>query len=242
VAATTGTGFGESIGIIETAEQLQSLPETTEALRRGELSAPQLRAIASTAATNPDSEKELLEAASTGSLKGLKDACLRVKARTLSETESRARYEEIRKNRSLVMWTDANGVGRVDARLTPDALGRFASAIQHEANAIFGEARKSGHHEAPAAYAADALVALVTGTGAGTTPSAGSARADTDTGTGKTKRRQAAPRPTTTMHLRVDLAALRRGSLKGGELCEIPGVGTRWARPFSEWSSPTGST
>ncbi len=27
------------------------------------------------------------------------------------------------------------------------------------------------------------------------------------------------------MHLRVDLAALRRGSLEGEEICEIPGVG-----------------
>lgn len=139
-----------------------------------------------------------------------------MKARAVSETDARERYEQIRKNRSLLTWTDSDGVGRVEARLTPDALGRFVAAIQSEANAIFKVARKSGHHESPMAYAADALVALVTGTSV------------TGTSAGSTSRSGASSkvaRPTTMMHLRVDLAALRRGSLDDGEVCEIPGVG-----------------
>jgi hypothetical protein len=217
IAEKSGTGLGEAMGLLETAERLESLPETTDALRRGELSAQQVSVVASTAISDPKSEKELLEAAASGSLKGLKDVSLRVKARSQSETDSRVRYEEIRKNRSVVLWTDHEGVGRLEARLTPDALGRVAAALSAESRAIFAEARKSGHHESPAAYAADALVALVTG----------SSSTGTSTSTGTTTRgsRSKSPAPRTMMHLRVDLAALRRGRIDAGEVCEIAGIG-----------------
>jgi Domain of unknown function (DUF222) len=201
VAETTGSGIGESHGLIENSGRLVELPETTEALRRGELSGAQLREMAATAAAHPRAESELLEAAKRHGLRGLRDQCRRVKARSMSETDARARYEEIRKNRSLQMWTDQDGVGRIDGRLAPDDFARFCGAIKAKSDLIFGEARKAGHRESGAAYAADALVALVTGGQVGRTG-----------------------RPTT-MHLRVDLAALRRGSLEEGEVCELPGVG-----------------
>ncbi len=132
-----------------------------------------------------------------------------MRARSAGEAESRARYEEIRRNRFLLMWTDRDGAGHVEARLTPDAMARMTAAIRRESNAVFEEARKAGQREPTVAYEADALVALVTGTSVtgGSVPATGSAR------------------PTTLMHLRVDLAALRRGSLGDGETCEIPGVG-----------------
>jgi len=208
VAEKTGSGFGAGAGMLESSERLVSLPETTEALRRGELSGAQVREITATAIRNPQAEGELLAAAQRHGLKGLKEECLRVKARALSEKDARARYEEIRKNRSLHLWTDQEGVGRLEARLAPDDFARVVSAIQTKSDVVFGEARKSGRRESTAAYAADALVALVTGTvGTATAASSGTSR------------------PTTTMHLRVDLAALRRGELEGDEVCEIPGVG-----------------
>ncbi len=209
VAEVTGTSLGEAIGMLETAGRLQSLPETTDALRRGELSAPQVKEIATAAAENPSTEGELLEAAGTKGLKGLKDHCRRVRARSAGETETRARYEEIRRNRFLLMWTDRDGAGRVEARLTPDAMARLTTAIRKESNAVFEEARKAGHREPTVAYEADALVALVTGTSV----------------TGGRASATGSVRPTTLMHLRVDLAALRRGNLCEGETCEIPGVG-----------------
>jgi hypothetical protein len=156
----------------------------------------------------------LLEVAGRRGLKGLKEECARVKARAIGETEARARYEAVRKSRSLVTWTDSDGVGRIEARITPDALGRFVAAIQGEANAIFGEARKSGQEESPKAYAADALMAFVSGTNVtGLSSGAGSGASGRTGG------------PTTMMHLRVDIGALRRGKLEEGEVCEVPGVG-----------------
>jgi hypothetical protein len=109
------------------------------------------------------------------------------------------------------MWTEADGAGRVEARLAPDAFARFAGAIRKESNVIFHEARKSGRRESTAAYQADALVSLATATSGSGSNGAG------DNGAGT-----ATP---TMMHLRVDMAALRRGRLRNDETCEIPGVG-----------------
>jgi hypothetical protein len=208
VAEKTGSGLGEANSILESSERLVSLPETTQALRRGELSGAQVKEITATAARNSAAEGDLLQAAKSQSLKGLKDECRRVKARAMSESDARARYDEMRKNRALHLWTDSDGVGRIDARLAPDDFARVCSAVRTEADAVFREARKSGRRETTAAYAADALVVLVTGANVTATTASSPTR-----------------RPTTTMHLRVDVAALRRGELEEGETCEIPGVG-----------------
>src|SRR5579862_7337551 len=93
VAKATGTGLGEAIATLETAERLQSLPMTTEALRSGALSAPQVREIAAAAANRPSAELQLLEAATTCTLKGLKDQCRQVRAVTGSSATENARYE-----------------------------------------------------------------------------------------------------------------------------------------------------
>ncbi|MGH9017610.1 MAG: hypothetical protein ACRDY1_07670 [Acidimicrobiales bacterium] len=212
VAETTGTGIGEAAGLLQSSEQLVALPETAAALRRGELSSSQLRALAPAAALDPGAEGELLETARRSGLKGLREQCLRVQARRRSETEAETRYREIHRNRSLMMWTDPDGVGRVEARLTPDDLAKVASAIRAESARVFHRARRAGHREPSVAYDADAFVALVTGTA--------------ETASAPEPRRRAKNgKPTTVMHLRVDLAALRRGSLQEGETCEIPGVG-----------------
>ena len=187
VAETTGTGTGQALGLLESSEAMACLPRTSEALVRGELSGPQLKEIAATAGADPGAEGDLLEAARRHGLKGLKDLkeqCLRVRARSVTETEARARYEQIRKNRSLELWTDHEGVGRVDARLAPDDFARVAAAVGAEADAVFREARRAGHREPTAAYAADALVALVTGTAAsGTGPSPSPSRSRRNSGT-----------------------------------------------------------
>jgi Domain of unknown function (DUF222) len=217
MAHKTGSGIGQSKGMIDNSERLQSLPETSDALRRGELSGVQIQEIVAAAAETPTAERQLLQAARNEGIKGLRDECRRVKARETSEADARARYENIRKTRFLKMWTDHDGAGRVEAKLTPDDFARLAGAIRKEATTVFHEARKSGRREPTTAYEADALVALVTGT-SGTTGA--SLR-----GSGATTSGASGSRPTTMMHLRVDLAALKRGRLKGDECCEIPGVG-----------------
>jgi hypothetical protein len=207
LAKQTGTGLGEAIASLETAERLQSLPRTTEALRTGRLSGPQVREIAAAAASRPSAELQLLDAATTGTLKGLKDQCRRVRAATGSAQAENARYEAVRKSRFFRHWTDPDGGFRGEFKLTPDAGARLVSSLEERANELFDEARKAGEREPSAAYRADALVDLVTGGGPG--------RAGRTTKGG----------PSTVVHLRVDAAALRRGYVEEGEVCEIPGVG-----------------
>jgi hypothetical protein len=204
VARATGTGLGDAIATLETAERLESLPRTTEALRNGALSAPQVREIAAAAAARPSAEDELLEAASTCTLKGLKDRCRRVRAVAGSAAAENERYEAVRKSRFLRHWSDPDGAFRGEFKLTPDAGARLLSSLEVRANELFDVARKSENRESPSAYAADALVDLVTGSLPG----------------GKAK-----PNGSSVVHVRVDASALRRGHVENGEVCEIPGVG-----------------
>jgi len=202
MAATTGTGLGEAIGALETSAALGSLPETAEALRRGALSAPQLRVIAGAAKEDPRTEAELLAVAATASLKGLKARAAQVRAVAGSAAEELARYNAIRAARAVRHWSDPDGAFRLDARLTPDAGARLLSVLRPEADARFHQARQDQDQESPAAYLADALVALVCG-----------------------EARSGATGPRATVSIRVDAAALRRGHAEAGETCVIPGVG-----------------
>ncbi len=91
MARTTGTGLGEALGTLETAEALRRLPETTEALCRGELSASQVKVIAGAAVDHPDTEKVLLESAASESFKGLKERAAQVRAAATSAEAENAR-------------------------------------------------------------------------------------------------------------------------------------------------------
>ena len=121
MAQKTGTGIGEALGALETSAALECLPATTEALRRGALSSPQVKVIAGAAAVDPRTETRLLEGAATGNLKGLKDAAAQVRAAAHSAAQELARYNTLRAGRALRHWTDPDGAFRLDARLTPDA-------------------------------------------------------------------------------------------------------------------------
>ena len=93
-------------------------------------------------------------------------------------------------------------------RLTPEVGGAFKAAVEAEAQRIFRERRKNGEREPLEAYAAEALANLVLG----------------KTTTQGVKY---------TVHILIDHAALVRGFLMDGEVCEIPGVGpvnVNWVR------------
>ena len=126
LAKESGTGLGDAFGSLETAERLESLPRTAEALRKGQLSAPQVREIAAAAARDRSVEVELLEAATTWTLKGLKDRCRRVRAVSGSAEAENARYEAIRKTRYFRHWSDVDGAFRGEFKLTPDDGGEAA--------------------------------------------------------------------------------------------------------------------
>jgi hypothetical protein len=208
MAAKTKTGMGEAMASLKTAEALASLPSTSEALRRGDLSVSQAHEITVAAAAHPEAEGALLKAAADHSLQGLRQKCAQVRAAAGSAARENERYRAVHAARYLRHYNDADGAFRLDARLTPDAGAKLVSAIETEARAVFDEARKAGTHEPAAAYAADALVALAGRGARGSSGAPGRCRG-----------------PRASVHIRADLSALRRGHVKPGETCEIPGVG-----------------
>ena len=215
VAEATGTGIGPAINALETARHLGSLPATDQAVRQGKLSEAQAKEIAGAAILRPEAEQSLVEAAGQQPLSVLKLRCKRVRA---TGPDQLATYEAIRKGRYLRNWVEDNGAVRFDARLTPDEGARLVAAVAAETERLATAARRAGLVEPRRAVAADALVALVrrTTTDDDTGHRRGSCGADGPCRTGA---------PTATLHVRVDHAALVRGHVEAGELCEIPGIG-----------------
>ena len=226
VAEATGTGLGPAITALEAARQLGSLPATDEAMRDGRLSESQVKEIAGAAILQPEAEQELVDAAGQQPLNVLKLRCRRVKA---TGQDQAATYKAIRRGRYLRHWTDNDGAVRFDARLTPDEGARLVAAVKDQTDRLAAEARRAGVDEPRKALAADALVRLAC-RGTGSTPASGNgnrpgrAEGDRDSGRGGTSG-PAPSGPTTMVHVRVDHAALVRGHVEAGEICEIPGIG-----------------
>ena len=218
VAEATGTGLGPAITALEAARRLGSLPATDEAMRKGQLSESQVKEIAGAAAVRPEAEQELVQAAGQQPMSVLKLRCRRVRA---TGPDQGTTYATLRRGRFLRHWTDHDGAVRFDARLAPDEGARLASLVGDETDRLASEARRAGADEPRKALAADALVRLAcgrswSGSGNGAGPDPGSDSAPERTGPSG---------PSTMVHVRVDHAALIRGRLEGGEICEIPGIG-----------------
>jgi hypothetical protein len=225
LAEVTGESRGEATDLLHLGESLSAQPEVDEAYREGRLSRTRAALVAAAARVNPRGEHELVAGAATDTLRQLRERCARVRAEGRTAEEQARAYEAIRASRRCRTWTDASGAFRLEALLTPDAGAFVSAALTPEADRLFGLARTAGRHESPDAYAADALFALVTGRGVDD-PRVGR---DAHPGASMPQEERTPPapppRPAATVHLRVDLAALRRGKTASGEVCEIPGVG-----------------
>jgi 5-methylcytosine-specific restriction endonuclease McrA len=230
VAEATGTGIGPAITALETARHLGSLPATDEAVRQGRLSETQVNEIAGAAILQPEAEISLVEAAGEQPLSVLKLRCKRVRA---AGQDPRTSYETIRRGRYFRNWVDDAGAVRFDARLTPDEGARLLASVAAESDRLAAAARKAGVNEPRKAFLADALVGLacrsaepagnVVPRGKGPTGIPGSEAVGTASCGSAGSR--AAGEPSAVVHVRVDHAALMRGHVVAGELCEIPGIG-----------------
>ena len=224
VAEVAGTGIGPALTTLETARHLGSLPATDDAVRRGRLSESQVKEIAGAAILRPESEQALVDAAGQQPMSVLKLRCRRVRA---AGQDPRSTYEAVRRSRYFRNWVEDSGAVRFDARLTPDEGARLLASVEAEAARLSAAARRAGVDEPRRALAADALVGLACGrSGAGSAPRrdrrSGTGGGPTGTGAGTTC---GTTSPSAVVHVRVDHAALVRGRVEGGELCEIPGVG-----------------
>ena len=145
VAEATGETVGAASRTLETARALDALPATDEAFRSGRLSEVQAAEVAGAAAAEPHAEADLLEAAGSTSVKGLRDRCRQVRAGAEADDQAWARRLHV--ERRAHEWTDPDGAYRLEARLAPDAGARFSSAWKAHIERIFCDARRAGRRE-----------------------------------------------------------------------------------------------
>ncbi|MBJ7513055.1 MAG: DUF222 domain-containing protein [Acidimicrobiia bacterium] len=208
LAIETDSPQYEAQSVVLLATQLQHLPVTQAALRNGTLSNAQAVEVARGAIVAPNIETQLLNLARHATVRDLRDATSRVVAAATDEAE---RHRQVHKSRYFKSWTDLDGSFNVRGSMTAANGALVMAALKPIQDEIFRSARKSGNHERPEAYAADALMALCAKANA--TDSAG--------GTSKSR----TTRPNAVMNIRIDIDALKRGHTKHGEICEIAGVG-----------------
>ncbi len=222
LASVTGSSVGEAVDLLKVGEALAEQPRLEEAFRSGRLTPGRAKLISGAVKVNPRKEADLVAGAQQDSFRRLKDRCLQARAEGRSAHDAEAVHAAIHAQRRCRTWTDEQGAFRLDALLTPEAGASLLAALKIRSDRCFHASRRAGIHEALDAYTADALVSLVTGAGApGEKQSGQNGSEDKTSG----QKRPPAPGPRAMVQLRVDLGALRRGSVGDGETCEIPGVG-----------------
>jgi 5-methylcytosine-specific restriction endonuclease McrA len=196
LASATGVGVGEAGRELETARRLEDLPATAEAFRAGELSEAQASEIAASAIVDRDAEAALLEAARGGaSFRAVRDQC---RETTMRAADDAARARRLHDTRAASTYLGTDGHVVLHAEMAPDVGAAVVSVLDQKTDELFRAARATGTTDLRAAYAADALAALVLGEGS-------------------------RPSPDVRMHL--DHAALARGYAEPGERCHLDGVG-----------------
>jgi Domain of unknown function (DUF222) len=243
LAKQAGTSTSAAKEALDTSNRLTELPGLAGALRRGELSPAQAAAIAGAAAADRSAERRLLELAPRSSLGELREECARVKA--AADPDPEATNRRIHQQRRCRQYTDAEGGWNLSARGTAQDGAAFTMVLNAITDNVFATARRNGRHEPPEAYAFDALMAMATHASRPDQPAApangsvapvaempdrdesadhvGSPAEDAQPVGPVPPRRWSNPRYLAL--LRVDAAALRRGRVDGGELCEIAGIG-----------------
>lgn len=159
----TGTTAGAANDKIQTGARLADQPDLDAAARRGEFSAEETSTMAGAGAASPGAEKDLMHKARAGaSLNEIRDEANKIKANALGDRE--ARRKQIHDERHIRAWTDAQGAGNLRMRDNPEVIARVMARVDEETDVIFAERRRDGTYERREAYAADALVRIVTGT------------------------------------------------------------------------------
>lgn len=201
VARHTGCDPERAKDGLEMAGRLPDCPFVGAEFRAGNLSEAQAHVIAEAAAVRPEAEARLVGFARTSSLRRLREECRRVKNADESATEE---WKRVYRSRALKTWVGRDGATCGTFRLTSEAGAAFLGAIEERKAKHVKAARREGRREPFEAYAADALVELVT--------------EEREGSGGRT-------RPKTMVIVHVAYEALCRNALADGEVCEIAGIG-----------------
>ena len=201
-----GTVSGSSAAVAKSrlaaAGRAAADPALTGALHAADLSAPQLKLVSETAAVAEGASGTLLDLSGQGaSHQELADAAARLRAAARSRQSEHARRARVHQCRHLRSHQRPEG-GIGGAFLCDEvAWARIAPRLEAEARRRW---KAAGQKEPLDAHRLDAFLELLAG-GSGPGGSGGTARPH--------------------MVVIVNAEALRRGSVQGGELCEIEGIG-----------------
>ena len=179
------------------------MPPTEKAFRKGALAERQAIEVVAAGVLDVASQEELLYFAEAESYAQFHHRAQRIRGNAMDEEQKHRRAHQ---NRKLIHWTDEEGVFRLDGRLTTASGATVLACLQPFFNRITRQAAKDKIKESAAAHLADALVHM-------------SQTACTTRGDGGIRG------PRAVVHLRLDYAALERGYLESGDICEVPGVG-----------------
>ena len=161
LASTTGVSVGDAARELETAARLEELPATADAYLAGELSGAQAAEIAATASVDPDAEASLLSLARDGaSYRSVREQCRERVMRASDDAAHACRLHETRSGRS---YPGLSGHLVVHGEFAPEVGARVHSVLEQKTDEFFRAARQAGTTELRAAYAADALAALILG-------------------------------------------------------------------------------
>lgn len=203
LARATGASVGAARSALRTGRRLGSLPRLRTAVRRGEVSAQRAAVVAEAAAVAPAEEARLVECARHESLRELRLLARGVVAAADPRTDEE-RAEAIHDERRAASWTAADGAGEGAFRGPVEQVAEIAAALDAHQERLFSQARAEGSRQPHAALRFDALLAM--------------ARASVRGGdAGK-------PLPKKLL-VRADRAALARGAVAPGEVCDLPGHG-----------------
>ncbi|MBL8775978.1 MAG: HNH endonuclease [Acidimicrobiales bacterium] len=254
LAKQTGQSTRDAEADLACSKRLRELPDAQDAVRNGELSSDQAKAVADGAAADPSAEQELLDTARQGSLGELSRQSKSRKAAALGDDE--ARRKAAHRNRSFRTGTSATGEGWGRFTGPAEFVVRLQAHLKPYLDAEFARARAEGRRERADAYAYDALAALLgladtpaasegagdaaapepdppinpngTGGAAPSAPSAPSAPtpapAPSPAASGQKPAKAGRP-PQVRLILRADISAVRRGATQPGELCDVAGLG-----------------
>jgi len=242
----TGMGVGDAVRLLQTAEVVETAPETFEALRSGVVSAREAKAIGAAEAADPGAGRRLLDSAPGRSTKETENDAARVVAAAAKESEAE-RAERHRAARRVSHGVDPDGMGWGNWRLPIAEHTRIVAQLEGERSRVFDEARAADEREPVGAYAADAFCRIFdraarhADAARGGAPAASSAPRPSDaqsvgvadepiTGAGHDSAPGQAGEVVEDWSfvktiVRVDLTALDRGAVAPGEVCEIAGQG-----------------
>jgi hypothetical protein len=155
LAAICGITYSEARRILDTADKLQDLPEVRDAIAKGDLSDDQAQAVTRGAHAQPDQAGEMVDKAKTSTMRQLNDAANDAEAAAAGPDRQEQARRRAHQNRSAHAYYNGQE-GKMVITDSVDRIAQMMAAINDDADTRYAQHRKTGEHQPPNWYRADA--------------------------------------------------------------------------------------